>query len=184
MPKSTWRVFTISVTARICAPFVCCAFVPVAWCFGWFSSLSSVLAFEFGAGEDDRPFRLWPMHMSPCACLSWLNLHDSPFEHCPCALLWKHSSTFPPTQAFFPFWPLVTDRLSTPSFRTLQLRVLIIWPIWSFTDVFDRKKLVCPLFRTVSWSYNAKTVWSWTESCNFDVVQSFQDHIGSHVACW
>ena len=26
----------------------------------------------------------------------------------------------------------------------------------------------CPLFRMVSWSYNAKTVWSWTESCNLD----------------
>ena len=32
-----------------------------------FLRISSVLAFEFGAGEDDRPSRLCPLHKSPCA---------------------------------------------------------------------------------------------------------------------
>ena len=51
----------------------------------------------------------------------------------------------------------------------LKFRVLIIWSIQNFTDVFNHLKLVCPFFRTVSWSYQANTVWSWTESCNFDL---------------
>ena len=43
-------------------------------------------------------------------------------------------------------WLLVTDPLSTTSFQTLKFRFLIIWSIWSCTDVFNRKIFVCPCF--------------------------------------
>ena len=62
----------------------------------------------------------------------------------------------------FLFWLLVTDLLSTTSFRTLKFRVLIIWSTWFFTTVFN-----CWQFG--SWSYKANTVWSWTEFSTFDL---------------
>ena len=104
--------------------------------FVWGFSLTwSDLTFEFSAGENGRPSRLWPPCKSPWTCLSWLKLHEPPFEHCPCAFHSTHSLTFLSTWAFFPFWLLVTDPLSTTSLRTLKFRVLIIWSIWSFTDL-------------------------------------------------
>ena len=166
MPESTWRIFRIFVTVRNFSLLSeeLSSLLPV---FEDVSPPSSVLAFEFGAGEDDRPF-IWPLHKSPCASSWWLKLRESLLEHCPCAFHWTRSPAFLSTQDFCPVWLLVTDPLSTTSFRTLKFLVLIIWHIWSFTDVFNLEKLTCPLFRMVSWSYNAKTVWSWTESCNLD----------------
>ena len=83
---------------------------------------------------------------------------------------WKHMSLLlnivhvPSTENTLPLssqrrlsFLLVTAPLSTTSFRTLKFRVLIIWSMWSFTDVFNRKQLVCLLFLMVSWSYKAKT---------------------------
>ena len=103
--------------------------------FEGFSHPWSDLTFEFSAGENGRPSRLWPPCKSPWTCLSWLKLHEPPFEHCPCAFHSTHSHTLLSTEAFFPFWLLVTDPLSTTSLRTLKFRVLIIWSIWSFTDL-------------------------------------------------
>ena len=76
--------------------------------------------------------------------------------------------TLSKTLAFFPFWLLVTAPLSTTSFWTLKFRVLFIWSILSSTAVFNCE-LFGFVFRAVSWSYKANIVWSWTESCNFDL---------------
>ena len=76
---------------------------------------------------------------------------------------------------------------------------LILFPqlrfgLWSFEfsssdqydvlQIFHREQLVCPFIRTVSWSYKAKTVWSWTGVEQFWRVQSFQDHFRRHITCW
>ena len=75
----------------------------------------SVLAFEFGAGEGRLSFSsLTSATFSEAG--SWLKLHESPFELCPCDFHWKHSPHFPGNVAFFPFWFLVTAPLSTTSF--------------------------------------------------------------------
>ena len=105
---------------------------PALWGF-----LSLTVSCKSSNQKDDRPFRLWPCPLFPDSWMSWLKLHESPLEHCPRAFHWKHSPTFLSTQASFPFWLLVTDPLSTTSFRTLKFRVLIIWLIWSFTAVFN-----------------------------------------------
>ena len=63
--------------------------------FVWGFSLPwSDLTFEFSAGENGHPSRLWPPYKSPWTCLSWLKLHEPPFEHCPCAFHSTHSPTF------------------------------------------------------------------------------------------
>ena len=64
------RIITISVSARNFARFVWGAFISVAWIFGGVFSSPSVLAHEFGAGEDDCPYCLWTRH-----CFQWL-IHD------------------------------------------------------------------------------------------------------------
>ena len=65
---------------------------------------SVCFALEWDAGEDDRPFCLWPFLLFfPQACGSWLKLHESPLEHCPCDFHWKHSPIFLATKAFLSF---------------------------------------------------------------------------------
>ena len=83
MPKLTRRISTIffknyDVFVRI---------------FSSMSPFPSVcFAFEWDAGEDDRPFRLWLVPLFPEATKgSWLKLQESPLEHCSCAFHWKHS---------------------------------------------------------------------------------------------
>ena len=126
-------------------------------------------AFAWKAGEDDRTFRLWPSPFFPLASGSWLKLHESPVEHCPCAFHWKHSNTFISPQALFLFWLSATDPRSTTSFRILKFQFLIIWSFWSFAPVFNCWWFRGPLFRATSWSNKAITIWSWTEVCYFDL---------------
>ena len=119
-----------------------------------FPSPSVCFAFEWDAGEDDRPFCLWPLPLFPVAYMS---------------LLWN-TVHVPSTENTL---PLSSQRrlsflFDSSSFRTMKFRVLTIWSIWSFTAVFKRKWFGS-LLRAVSSSYNANTVWSWTEFCNFDL---------------
>ena len=113
----------------------------------------------------------------------WQKLHESPLELCPCAFHWKHSPTFLSSQAFIPFWLLVTDLRSTTPSQTLTFRVLIIWSTWSFTDVFKVEKFGCPLFRAVSFQGQHSSK-SWTESSSSDLYRTFQNHFGKHVTLW
>ena len=94
-----------------------------------------------GTGEDDRPFRLWSAPLLSEAIVSWLKLHEFPFEHCPIAFHWWHSPTFLSTQTFLSFWLLVTA-----SFRTLKFRVLIFSSVWRLTIVFNLEQLGASLF--------------------------------------
>ena len=153
MPKLTWRFFIIFCIGTGFPHLLSEGLSPLLPdVLEDFSTSSSGLAFEFGAGEDDRPFRPWPPYKSLCNSSSWLKLHESPFEHCPCAFHWKLSSQRRLSFQFDSLW-----LISFPQLRsgTLKFRVLIIWSVWSFTDVFNRKQLVWPLFRTVSWSYES-----------------------------
>ena len=97
--------------------------------FADFSSPSSGVAFEFGAGEDNRIFRLWAPPLFPEAS-SRLDLHESPFEHCPCVLTWKHSPTFQRWLSFpFDSWSLLLS---------LQLRSRL----WNFEfSSFDQDEV-------------------------------------------
>ena len=78
----------------------------------------------------------------PCTSLSWLELHESPFEHCPCA----YTPTFLSTWAFCPVWLLVTAPLATTSFRSLKFRILISWSIWILTEVFNLNNVSAHFF--------------------------------------
>ena len=102
------------------------------------ASLSSICsAFEWDAGEDDRPF------VSDCnLCVQKLESHEWNYM----SLLWnivRVLSTVNTLQlssqhrlcVLFDSWWL--NPLSTTSFPTLKLWFLIIWPIWSFTAVFN-----------------------------------------------
>ena len=126
-------------------------------------------AFAWKAGEDERPFRLWPLPFFPLASGSWLKLHEFPVEDCPCAFHWKHSNTFISPQALILFWLSATDPRSTTSFRILKFQFLIIWSSWSFAPVFKCWWFSGPLFLATSWSNKAITIWSWTEFCDFDI---------------
>ena len=85
MPKFTWRVFSYNFWIGIESDFSCQNFH--LCCLLDRQPLPSV-------GEDDRPFRIWHLPRLPEAIVSWLKLHESPLEHCPCAFHWKHSPTF------------------------------------------------------------------------------------------
>ena len=95
MPKSTWRIFTEFESAwKISLLSFEFSYLLPDPCEDFCSSPSVCFAFEWDAGEDDRPFRLWPSPLFPEARRSWQKLHGSPVEHWPCAFHWKHSPTF------------------------------------------------------------------------------------------
>ena len=139
MPKSTWRVFTIFVTARNFAPVVWRAFLShCSW--GFFSPFVSL-----GLRNLVREKTIVLFVSDHCTSLLVLVCHDG--NHMSLLLNIVHVPSTennlplssPRWLSFFPFWLVVTDPLSTISFWALTLRVLIIWSIWSFTDVFKRK---------------------------------------------
>ena len=167
MPTFSWRVFTIFYKF---SPF-CLKSFPL--CFlvffeGFFLPFVS-LGLRIGCGRRRSSFSsLTTAHVSLYKFVmtetTWVSLFLN--------VVHVHSTENTLTlssqrRLSFLFELLETDPFSTTSFQTLKFRVLIVWSIWSFTDVFNRKELVCPLFRTVPCSYKAKTVWSWTETSNF-----------------
>ena len=106
VPKTTWRIITISVSARILLLLSeeLASLLPDS-IEGFFLPRRLSWPSKFGAAEDDCPVRLWPPPRFPRLLNDW-KLHERPFDHCPCDLHWK-------------------DSPSTTSFRS----------IWSFTDV-------------------------------------------------
>ena len=66
-------------------------------------------------------------------------------------------------------WPNKFRSRSTTGSSMLSHELVVnIWSKWSFTAVFTCRSFGF-LFRAVSWSYKANTVWRWAEFCNFDL---------------
>ena len=124
----------------------------------------SLVAFEYGAGEDVRSFCLWSSLPLPEALTPWWKPHESPLEHCPVACHCQQAPTFLSTLALFSFrllhesyrFGLWGSDFSSSGQKTISLMFLILNNLFVF------------LFRTVSGSYRANTVCNWTESFNFD----------------
>ena len=145
----------------------------------------SLVAFEFGAGEDVRSFCSRSSLPIPEALTPWWKPHESPLEQCPVACHCQQSHTFLSTLALFSFRFCVT----TPwiiTFRALRFRLLIFW---------SKKKTVSLMFLILNnlfvfcfapflKSHRANTVCNWTESCQFRLLQSFQDLIRKWFICW
>ena len=51
----------------------------------------SQFCLRVGCGRRRSSFCLWLLPLFPGTLGSWLKVHKSPFEHCPCAFHWKHS---------------------------------------------------------------------------------------------
>ena len=161
---STFFNFRISTESEFFVrAFISVAFFTVSlclrsWCRWRRSSFSSLTTATVARCYFVMTETAWVFFGTLSICLPLKTLFHLPFKR----------------RLSFIFDSLVTDNLSTTSVRTLKFRGLIIWPTWSFTDVFNRKYLGCPLFRTVSFSYKAKTVWSLTGSRNFDLYSPFR----------
>ena len=101
---------------------------------------------------------------------SLLKLQESSLEHCPCAFHWKTLHNFHLSVGFLSFLTLgdcssfhhfaLDSEVSSSHHQTNRK---------FYSHLQSWIKLVCRLFRTVSWPCRAKTVWSWTESCSFDL---------------
>ena len=124
MPQLTWRIFTRTWIGMEFQSY------PVS--FPYYCS-RSVLTFERDAREDDLLFRLWLCPLFPESCVSWLKLHESPLEHCPCTFT-ENALPFSSQRRLSFLWP---DPLSTTTLRSVKFRVVIIWSTWSFTPVFN-----------------------------------------------
>ena len=92
------------------------------------------------------------------------------------------TESFPLRRLSFLFEWLI---LSTTSFRALKFRILIIWSIWSFTDVFNRKQLVWPLFRTVFLIAQSRDGLRLKQSLvNLDWYNPCRIASWKHISCW
>ena len=168
MPEFTWRMFTEFESAWNFT-LIWRVFLFTAWSLWGFSYLAVSLCLRVGCrrrrsfflsltfataagGHNVMTETAWVSSGTLSMCLQLKNTLPLSFQR-------KRSLLF---------WLLVTDLLSTTSFRTLKFRVLIIWSTWIFTVVFNCWQFGS-LLRAVSWSYKANTVWSWTEFSTFDL---------------
>ena len=125
--KLTRRVITNSESAWTFPPYTWRAFLFVAW----FLSLPSVFGFEWVAGEDGRPFRLWPAPLFPEAI--------------------RHLSSQRKLSFLLDSWwlGLVPQHRSEPWCHMINIKF--------YRCVFACEKFDFPLFRAVSWSNKANT---------------------------
>ena len=132
MPEFTWRIFT-EFESTWNFILIQRVFLFTAWSLWGFLSLAvSLFCLRMGCRRRRSSFSslttvqisLYLFIMTETTWVSFWTLSM--------CLPPKTLSHFPLNASFLPFWPLVTDPLSTTSSRTLKLPVLIIWSIWSF----------------------------------------------------
>ena len=146
--------------------FPLCCLIPVEG----FCPSPSIFAFKLVCGRRRSSFSsLGSATVSRSNCVmtetSWVS-----FGTVSMCLPLKTLSHFPLNVGFLSFLTLGDwSSFHNIALETLKFRVLIIWSIWSFTAVFNCEQFGFPLFRAVSWSYKANTVWSWAEFCSFDL---------------
>ena len=134
MPELTWRFFFTEFESAWNFTLAQRAFLFIAWSLWGFLSLAvSLFCLRMGCRRRRSSFFASDL----CHCFLVLVCHDWNYM----GLLWNivHVPSNESTLPLSSQRRLVTAPLSTTSFRTLKFRVLIMWQIWSFTGVFNRK---------------------------------------------
>ena len=168
-PQITWRIRTLSslkIIARYSASRPRRAFTFTAWTFGWYLSVSLCLRFRCGRG---RLFFSSPRaSVFRCGFVTetrWISFRTLSirfpliaFSHSPLSVGFPPFVTLGYCTTFKPF------RSKLWNFLSSLLNQYIALPL---SSVWNSSAVYC--FEYFSCSYMANTVWSWTESCNFNL---------------